>query len=384
MFKYFEKNFSWSFAVSIAAEMGSLNEIDSACAPLIPFQSLPPAEALDHWARNWEALGDKLVSQADRDAQDDYPFSAGMKLLRASAYYQMGERLMLTSQLPQRIPLYRKSIEAFSQGVKLSGHRTHRVEIPYEGGVIAGWLALPEGSGPFPCLIFANGFDSTKEILYFIHHGISMQHKMATFFVDQGGSGEALRFDDMKIEREAEKWIAPVIDHLEQEPGIDRERIGIIAVSFGGYVAPRAAAYEKRIRCCVAIGANPIGDKINPVDFAEELSVPEIAYHAMWLTGAKSPSEARAIFAGYSLVDALPRITCPLLVAHGEDDKPIPMEFAEWVVRLATNSAKAELRKFTSEEGASYHCGIDDPVRMGQFCYSWAARELGGAARYKR
>ncbi len=382
MFKYFEKNFSWSFAVSIATEMGSINEIDEACAPLKSVQTEPPAIALDHWQRNWTALGDKLAGHAECDETGGYAFTAGMKYLRAAAYYQMGERLMLPGDTTRRIPLYQKSIDAFAKGVKLSGHRTRRVEIPYENGVIPGWLTVPEGAGPHPCLIFANGFDSTKEILYFIHHGISMQRGIATFFVDQGGSGEALRFHDMKIEREAEKWVSPCVDHLEQQQDIDSNRIGIIAVSFGGYAAPRAAAYEQRLKCCIAIGANPIGDKINPVDFEDDLSVAEIASHAMWLTGAKSRAEARQIFANYSLIDALPKITCPFLVAHGENDVPIPMKYAEWVVSLAVNSSRAQLRKFTSQEGASYHCGIDDPIRMGSFCYDWAAEVLGGSARY--
>jgi dienelactone hydrolase len=97
-----------------------------------------------------------------------------------------------------------------------------------------------------------------------------------TFFVDQGGSGEALRLYDLKVERESEAWVSLCVDRLQQEPDIDRDRIGIIAVSFGGYIAPRAAAFERRLKCCIAIGANPIGDKINPVDFEKDLSVHEI------------------------------------------------------------------------------------------------------------
>lgn len=382
MFRYFEQNFSWSFAVSIATEMGAINEIDAACAPLRPFQDQPAEVALDRWYRSWDALGDKLREQAVADAAEGHDFTAGMKYLRAAAYYQMGERLMLVGD-ERRLPMYRKSLEAFASGVAGSGHRTRRIEIPYGSGILAGWLAVPEGQGPHPCLIFANGFDSTKEMLYLIHHDISMQRGIATFFVDQGGSGEALRLHDLKVERESEAWVSLCVDRLQQEPDIDRDRIGIIAVSFGGYIAPRAAAFEPRLKCCIAIGANPIGDKINPVDFEKDLSVHEIASHSMWLSGAATRDEARRIFGSYTLTDALPRITCPFLVAHGEDDAPIPMEYAQWVIDLAVNSSRAELRKFRSAEGASFHCGIDDPARMGHYCYDWAAEALGGSARVR-
>lgn len=383
MFRYFEKNFSWSFAVSIATEMGGgLNEIDAACTPLKAVQDQPAQIALDHWYRNWNALGDKLRRDAEKDEANGQAFTSGMKYLRSSAYYQTGERLMLVGD-ERRVPLYRKSLDAFSKGVALSGHNTRRVEIPYGNGMLAGWLSVPEGKGPHPCLIFVNGFDSTKEILYFIHRGISMQRGMATFFVDQGGSGEALRYHNMAVEKEAEAWVSLCVNYLEQQPDIDSERVGIIAVSFGSYISPRAAAYEPRLKCCIAIGANPIGDKINPVDFDKDLSLHEISTHSMWLSGTKTRDEAHKFFGSFTLTDALPRITCPFLVAHGEDDVPIPMEYAQWVIDQAVNSSRAELRKFSSEEGASYHCGIDDPIRMGSYCYDWAAEVLGGSARVR-
>ncbi|NOZ42943.1 MAG: alpha/beta hydrolase [Alphaproteobacteria bacterium] len=380
MYRYFKDNFAWSFSVSLAMEMGQINEIDQACAPLLALQSKSAKVMAEAWHKSWTKIGDKVAGQGRDDARNGHDYTAGMKLLRACGYYQIAERLMVPAD-PRRNPLYQTSIDCFSEGVALSGHRTTRVEIPVDGGIMAGWLTLPDGPGPHPCLIFSNGFDSTKEILYLIHRDLSCQRGIATFFVDNEGSGEALRFHNMKLKPETEVWAGKCVDYLETVAQIDSERIGIMALSFGGYSAPRAAAFEPRLKCCIALGANPVGDKINPVDFEARLSTPEIESHSLWLTGAKSRQEAWEIFDAYTLTDALPALKCPFLVAHGELDLLVPMTDAQWMVDLAVNSSRAELRKFTEEEGAAEHCGADDPKRIGAFCYDWAAEVLGGRTK---
>ena len=47
-------------------------------------------------------------------------------------------------------------------------------------------------------------------------------------------------------------WSASVIDWLEKRDDIDATRIGIWGISLGGYYAPRSAAFEKRIKACIA------------------------------------------------------------------------------------------------------------------------------------
>jgi len=47
--------------------------------------------------------------------------------------------------------------------------------------------------------------------------------------------------------------VTPVVNHCEAVADIDASRLGLIGLSFGGYLAPRAAAFEPRIRAVVAI-----------------------------------------------------------------------------------------------------------------------------------
>ena len=45
-----------------------------------------------------------------------------------------------------------------------------------------------------------------------------------------------------------------MVDWLETRRDLDTGRIGMWGVSLGGYYAPRAAAFEKRIKACIALG----------------------------------------------------------------------------------------------------------------------------------
>src|ERR1019366_4172521 len=49
-------------------------------------------------------------------------------------------------------------------------------------------------------------------------------------------------------------YATPTFDYLASRPEVDAKRIGVMAISLGGYFAPRAAAFEPRYACCLAWG----------------------------------------------------------------------------------------------------------------------------------
>ncbi|WP_371650403.1 alpha/beta hydrolase family protein [Streptomyces mirabilis] len=47
--------------------------------------------------------------------------------------------------------------------------------------------------------------------------------------------------------------VGPVLDFLTRDPGVDPARTALLGVSLGGYLAPRAAAYEPCLAAVVAL-----------------------------------------------------------------------------------------------------------------------------------
>ena len=91
-----------------------------------------------------------------------------------------------------------------------------------------------------------------------------------------------------------------------QEYQIDPARIGVMAISLGGYYAPRAAAFEPRFACCIAWGAQwdyhaTWKGRFEKLDQNKlpSLSVPW--EHLLWILNAGSRDEAMKKLEGFKL-----------------------------------------------------------------------------------
>ncbi len=80
-----------------------------------------------------------------------------------------------------------------------------------------------------------------------------------------------------------------IVDYIQSHPDIATDRIGLAGISMGGYFAPRAAAFEPRIKACAAWGAfydaAALVDRGAGGDVAAAPSVPDPMSHAMWVFG---------------------------------------------------------------------------------------------------
>ena len=155
-----------------------------------------------------------------------------------------------------------------------------------------------------------------------------------------------------------------------------------MAHSLGGYYAPRAAAFEKRFKCCVAWGAIWEFGELLSRHFegrqGGEPSVPAIAEHTMWVFGKDTLEDAIAVAKRMTLDGVADRITCPLLVFHGENDRQVPLWRAEKTIEAAVKSPDRRLKVFTLAEGGAEHCQADNYSMAVDYMTDWVAEILGG------
>ena len=148
-----------------------------------------------------------------------------------------------------RLPLRRLQKQRNTCRFRLSASTFHRLTVFYPGTSY-----LPKNPRPAPVVIFYSGFDVVKEMLYgfireeFVHRNISC------LIMDTPCVGEPLRLRNIHSRPDYEVPTTAIIDYLETRPDVDASRIGIMGISLGGYYAPRAAAFEPRIKACVAWG----------------------------------------------------------------------------------------------------------------------------------
>ncbi len=380
LFEYFP-NYVWNLSVAIALESGGkIGEIMDMCAPLRAAAERGEDAGTQRFMVEWVAMADKLSALADEDAARSCLFSAGEKLKRASVYYQTAERMQGHGHAG-RAATYAKALSAFARGTEMARDPVQRVEIGFGESMLAGLWTPAHAGGPAPAVVYCNGLDSTKELLWFSWLPAALRKRgISSLCIDQPGTGEALRLRNLPVTHESERWASACVDWLVARPDVAADRIGMTGISLGGYFAPRAVAFEPRFAAGAVWGANH--------DWAEvqqkrrrregENPVPHYWAHVQWAFGAASLAEFEQRASGMTLDGVLDRIRVPFLVTHGEKDRQIGVEYAQRSYDALTNSPRRELKIFTAREGGVEHVGADNMSFGRDTIADWFAETLGG------
>jgi dienelactone hydrolase len=282
---------------------------------------------------------------------------------------------------PRRLIAYKRGIATYAKGLKLRREPVEFVSVPYGPHRLPAYFMKAPVPGRAPCMVHFDGFDVTKEIIYGAVAEEFRRRGMSLLIVDHPGVGEALRLQHLTSGPDTEKPAAASVDYLLTRPDVDPDRIGIVALSLGGYYAPRAAAFEKRFKCAVAWGAIfDFGVAFEArVGGTNEPSVPGYVEHAQWVLGTKSLDETRTVVKQMTLEPIADKITCPLLIVHGENDRQIPLWHAEKIYAAAVNSPDRELKIFQLADGGAEHCGADNGSLIVDYIADWTAEKLGGS-----
>ena len=367
MYQYFADHYSWNLGVLMAVQLGGeLTEIDSACRPLRPLAEQPGARddprAQSAWVGAWSGLAARLQGFAARDEAAGHLWSAGRKYRRACIYWFTAER-MTSHRVPEKLGRYVAMVECFEKSVRLRSRPIEFVAIPYEGTTLSALFHRAPHAGPRPAMIHFDGFDVTKEWMSL--SGIAEEFALrgvSTLMLDHPGIGAALRVRGVSMKPGSVRRARSAMDWLERRDDVDRARVGVIAMSLGGYYAPRAAAFEPRLACCVAWGArwDNAGSHGRILrDASAARSVTGWVDHALWYYGAATVDEAEAKISQMTLEGVIDKVTCPLLVVHGAGDRQVPFDQAERTVREAVRSKQATLRVFDHDEGGVEHVNGD-------------------------
>lgn len=376
VFEYFPGNYVWNLAVVAALNSGGLiDEIDRACRPLRDAAAQGGDAGTDEFLRVWTGLTDQLVAQAEDAEKAGHARTAGQLYARATNYLVNAER-MQAAHSPERLTTYQRCLDLMQRSFQLADPHTSRVTIPYEDTMLPAYFtrAPAAGSGPVPVMILWNGLDSTKEHQYLSAFPQELAARgISTLMVDCPGSGEALRLQGLTARIDTEAWAAACVDYLQTRDDADLAKIGLVGWSLGGYYAPRAAAFEKRLALVVAWGANHDWGAVQRrrLEREGERPVPHYWEHVLWVWDHNDLDTFIEFADGVNLDGIVEHITVPFLICHGHNDRQIPVAYAHRSYEQATGSPKRQLRIFTAEEGGAEHIGLDHLPHVSTYIADW-------------
>jgi dienelactone hydrolase len=374
-------NYIWNLSVAIALESGGrIGEIVDMCQPIIDAAAGGGDAGTPAFMRQWAAMGENLIALAAEDEARGRGFSASDKLERASLYLFVAER-MQGHGAPGRKETYAKALAAFETSTRLGHINRERVEIELASGTMSAIYTRAPGDGPHPVVIYCNGLDSCKELLYWSRLPEALARRgISTLCVDQPGTGEALRLHNIPVDPHSENWASKAVDWLESRPEIAPRRIGMTGISLGGHFAPRAVAYEPRFASGACWGANHNWREVQDKRLRQEGEnpVPHYWAHVMWAFGAKDMDAFLAKSEAMNLNGHMGRVKVPFLVTHGAHDRQISVDYAHDCYNQLVNSPRRELKIFTAREGGVEHVGADNMSFGRDYIADWFAETLGG------
>ena len=316
----------------------------------------------EDWCAAWSARAGVHEALGRESLARGYRLTAGEHLVRAAMHYHFA-KFVFVHDLEQMRTAHGHAVECYTAALPLMRPAGERVAIPFEGKMLYGVLRRPAGTqGRVAVAIMAPGLDSTKEELHayeepFLARGI------AVLAIDGPGQGEAEY--EIPIAGDYERAARAVCDWIEARADLDAGRIAMWGVSLGGYYAPRATAYEKRIKACIALSG--------PFEWKEIWEALPVLTREAFRVRSHSATEAEAVrrAAALSMKDAAPRITCPIFIVTGRQDRLVPASHAE---RLA-KSVSGPVELLIVEDGG--HNANNRPYRYRSQTADWLADRFG-------
>ena len=319
----------------------------------------------DSWHDEWLRTADRISSEADGCLKGGHGVSARDGYLRASNYYRSAHFFLHSHPNDPRVShAARRSVDCFKKAAFLFDPAIEPVEIAYEGTTLPGYFYRGNGTGRRPVLVMFGGFDSTGEEVHFAGAAAAAERGYRVLVFEGPGQGQVILEQGLPFRRDWENVVGPVIDYVAARDDVDDSRIALSGLSLGGVLAPRAAAFEKRISAVIAhcglYDFYEVYASLFPHSEAEIKglmdAIPLVRWlfeHGMWVTGTSTPVEFLEFVKGFSVANGVAEsISCPALVVDDLDPRlnAQPQKLYDHLTTTKT------LLRSSAEEGADEHC----------------------------
>lgn len=311
----------------------------------------------------------RILGRLGEEALDEGEILRAALCLRGAEFFMTGE--------DPRKQDYRRRFIALSNryyGVDAAQHHL----IPYESGFLSAYRFTP--ARPRATLLIIGGFDGYVEELT----------RMALVFRDAGydviafdgpGQGTALEDSGLVMTPDWERPTSAVLDHFGVSDAV------AVGMSLGGFLALRAAAYEKRLSAvvCFDVMEDFFACLLRFLPGARRRALAHLLTHGgarrpiarlverqcdrslmvRWglaqgerVTGARDPYDFLRTALYYRTAPFSALVDQDVLLLAGRDDHYVPVDQLPRQLSTLTAARSVTARLFTAQESASNHCQL--------------------------
>ncbi len=321
---------------------------------------------------------------AKQAESEGHAVTARENYFTASVLYGCARWPIWDDENPDLIELTERIAGCYQKYASLSDHLVKRIEIPFEGKTLFAYAHLAarkKTEEPAPCVVVIPGMDTFKEELVRMYGDKFLERGFVVLAIDGPGQGETLarglKLNQDNFDR-AGKSVMDFAISQSQTLGIDRDRVGVYAASFGSYWGPRIMAFD----CRYVAGSFSNICHEPQMNTIFNGTLPSFKARHMWMTGIYDEERFDDYRKKLSLAGVGEKITHEqsIFIAAGSEDPLSPIEHTyDFFKSIAT-----EKKKLLVYEGEEHR--ISDPLlpsRLGDFMAdSFYRRDVEGGAYF--
>jgi len=346
----------------------------------------------ESWFIEWMKTADRVYEFALSSEGDGHLVSAKEAFLRASNYYRTAGFFLHAKKLRDKSMIsWRKSRESFLAALRYMSNVTP-IRISYEKTTLPGYFVKGKTDLEKPPLVIVHTrFDGTGEELYFEIAYFAAERGYNCLLFEGPGQGAVIREQDIPFRHDWEHVVTPVVDYALARDDVDCNKIALIGISMGGYLAPRAVAFEHRIKACVADGG--IFDfsedryKSLPEELIELLKTNRAKFNeyigeemekdvtarwffnnGMMVFDVDTPADVMLTIRKYTLEDVVQHIEAHMLVIDSESDYALKGQAKKLYDSL---ESPKDFYLFTIEQSAQAHCQMGAIAISNEVIFNW-------------
>ena len=349
------------------------------------------------WFLAWERTGDRLLQRAGKINDS---MSRGQAYLRAHNYLRTAEFFLPPGDVKRPLS-FQKNVHAFHLGLDSLGVRYEHIRAPYgQHHLNAIYYPGPVGADAKPLIVFCGGFDSTLEELYFALVRGAHERAYNVLTYEGPGQGAVLRKQNLGFTPEWEKPTGAVIDAFLSSYSMP-SRMVLVGMSMGGYLAPRAAAFDSRFHGVVAY------DVMHDVGQAAARTVPALIImlhrhgfdrlvqmlvrlksfispslawavgNGMWVMKTSTAIETLDALQAYTLKAVAGQIKADVLILAGADDHFAPLSQVTDLEQQLSGARSVTTVIYDRESGGGEHCQLGAQTLWHADFFDWIEKKFG-------
>jgi dienelactone hydrolase len=369
MLNFLRPDHPWGFHVlRLVAEAqqggGDLFDIARLCERLEP-------DDRAGWERAWLDLAVTTERRAKEALAAGHGESAKENFFHANQYYRMSDVFLSADEMAKKTERFLKARENFRAAAELHAPPIEVISVPCGSEKYDGYFCHPVNPQPgrWPAVLFLGGADAYAEEIYFGARPM-LARGWAVLLVDTPGRGSSHYVKNIPTRHDYEIPATACVDYLVSRPEVDARRIAVAGISMAGYYAPRAAAFDARVKALVCwSGCYSLLDDLY-------LFCPHLQPTVRRLLGGVTEAEARERLKLFTMEGAAEKIKCPTLITHGGADRLMSVAGAKRLF-AAVGSADKTLKIYDDPSaGGVIHCSHDYWAHNLPFMLDWLEERL--------